>query len=219
MVEALIFDFDGVILDTETPLFEAWQEIYQEFGLTLSVQAWAGMIGHSPDPDEPYAMLEEQLNTRIDRDGLRRKRMQREAHLLLEEDAMPGVRSLLEAAETRGLKLGIASSSERDWVIKHLVRLNLSNPFSVIKCAEDVQFTKPHPDLYIAVMRDLHVNAHQAIAFEDSLNGVRAAKDAGLFCIAIPNRITRHLPIPQADMVLNSLKGISLEGLLSMIGG
>jgi HAD superfamily hydrolase (TIGR01509 family) len=218
MIEALVFDFDGVILDTETPLFQAWQEVLQEFGLSLSVRAWAGMVGQSADPQEPYTILERQLDEEVDRDEIYRKRMQREAELLAKENLLPGVASILKAAKARSLKLGIASSSDRNWVTRHLVRLGLYDSFSVIKCAEDVQLTKPHPDLYLAVLEDLHIDARQAIALEDSLNGVIAAKEAGLFCIAIPNRITRNLPMPQADAVLDSLEGISLERLLSLIG-
>lgn len=107
--------------------------------------------------------------------------------------------------------------SERKWVATHLNRLDLSYYFECIKCAEDVQFTKPYPDLYEAVCSALDLRPVQAIAFEDTLNGVLAAKRAGLYCVAIPNPITRHLPMLEADMVVSSLLDVKLEELIEKV--
>jgi HAD superfamily hydrolase (TIGR01509 family) len=216
MIKALIFDFDGLILDTETTLFQAWQEIFHTYGLSLSMNDWAGFLGHSADPDEPYTALEEHLKGPIDREVLHSLRVDREAELLLSQEALPGVESLIHEAKSIGMKLAVASSSDRKWVIEHLTRLDLIHYFDIIKCADDVTHTKPRPDLYIAALEALEIDADQAIVLEDSLNGVKAAKAAGIFCVVIPNRITRTISIQQADVILESLEGISVHDLISL---
>jgi HAD superfamily hydrolase (TIGR01509 family) len=216
MIKSLIFDFDGLILDTEMPLFQAWQEIFQTYGLSLSMKEWAGFLGHSTDPEEPYIALEKYLRSPIDREALHSRQVSREAELLSSQKIMPGVESLILEASSVGMKLAVASSSDRKWVNDHLSRLDLIHYFNIIKCTEDVKHTKPSPDLYIAALEALAIDADQAIALEDSLNGVKAAKAAGIFCVAVPNLITKNVRMEQADVVLDSLSGISLDDLQAM---
>jgi HAD superfamily hydrolase (TIGR01509 family) len=216
MIKALIFDFDGLILDTEITMFQTWQEIFQTYGLSLSMQEWAGFLGHSADPEEPYIALEQHLNRPIDREALHSMRVKHEGELLQFQEALPGVEALIHEAKSNGMKLAVASSSDRNWVTKHLSRLDLIAYFDVIKCAEDVMHTKPHPDLYIAALEALEIDADQAIVLEDSINGLKAAKAAGIFCVAVPNKITSQLQTPDADVILNSLKGITLERLIAL---
>ncbi len=210
MIESVILDFDGLILDTETPFRRSWEEIYEEHGLTVSPTAWAGLIGSSADPTEAYALLERHIDSTIDRVAIRDRRMARELELLRHEQVMPGVRELIEEATTRGVRLAIASSSEREWVVGHLAGIGLLDRFEVIACAEDVAATKPAPDLYETALGSMGVSPDRAIAFEDSVHGVAAAKAAGLFCIAVPNRVTRHLAFPAADLVVETLAGRAL---------
>ncbi len=214
MIEAVILDFDGLILDTETPFRRSWEEIYAEHGLTVSAAVWAELIGSSADPAEAYDLLERHLGRAIDRAAIRRRRMARELELLKDEAVMPGVRELIEEATARGIRLAIASSSEREWVVGHLEGIGLSESFDAIACAEDVAATKPAPDLYEVVLASLGVSPHRAIAFEDSAHGVAAAKAAGLFCVAVPNRVTRHLAFPAADLVVETLAGRTLTEIL-----
>jgi len=218
MIEAVILDFDGLILDTETPFRRSWEEIYEEHGLRVSPTAWAGMIGSSADPVEAYALLEEHLGKPIDRAAIRARRMARELELLEDEEVMPGVRELIEDATNRGIRLAIASSSEREWVVGHLAGIGLRGYFEAIACAEDVESTKPAPDLYEAALEALNVSPAQAIAFEDSVHGVAAAKAAGLFCVAVPNRVTKHLAFTAADRVVETLEGRTLDEFIEAAG-
>jgi len=213
-IKALIFDFDGLILDTEITLFQAWEEIFQSYGLSFSMQEWAGFVGQSGDPEEPYVALENHLKKSLDREVIRLKRILRENELLLSQKALPGVEPLIYEAKANGIKLAIASSSDRYWVTKQLIRLNLFHYFDVLRCAEDVAHTKPEPDLYLSTLKALSINPDEAIALEDSSNGVKAAKAAGIFCVAIPNQITRYLVFDEADVVLESLANVSVQDLL-----
>jgi HAD superfamily hydrolase (TIGR01509 family) len=120
-------------------------------------------------------------------------------------------------AKRLGLKLAVASSSDRAWVERHLERLGLLKEFDCIKCAEDVEQVKPNPDLYLAVLDELGLRALEAIALEDSPKGITSAKAAGVFCVAVPNALTRQLATDHADLRLDSLAEVPLEALISRI--
>ena len=122
---------------------------------------------------------------------------------------LPGVAEFIERARALGLALGVASSSPRSWVEGHLTHLLLRPHFTVIRCAEDVEHVKPAPDLYFAVTSALGVAPDQTIAIEDSPNGITAAKAAGLYCVSVPNAMTRNLSMDAADLVLVSLARVS----------
>ena len=211
MIRALVFDFDGLILDTETPLQRSWEEIYVEFGLTVPPSQWASLLGAAADPPEAYDLLEKHLRRPLDRQAVRRQRMEREEELLALETILPGVRELIGEARSRGLRLAVASSSDRAWVERHLRKFDLLATFDALLCAEDVALTKPDPALYAAALLALGVRADEAIAFEDSAHGAEAARRAGLFTVVVPNRVTRHTTFPNADLVVGSIAERSLE--------
>ncbi|MGD9675693.1 MAG: HAD family hydrolase [Candidatus Bipolaricaulia bacterium] len=211
MIRALVFDFDGLILDTETPLRRSWEEIYAEVGLTVSPSQWASLLGAAADPPEAYDLLERHLEQPLDRPAIRRRRQKREQALLAQERILPGVRELIVEARSRGLRLAVASSSDRAWVERHLRRFRLLESFDALLCAEDVTFTKPDPALYAAALRSLGIRASESIAFEDSAHGAEAAHRAGLFTVVVPNRVTRHATFPSADLVVGSIAERSLD--------
>ncbi len=211
---ALVFDFDGLILDTETTDFESWREVFAVHGCTLDLDAWADCIGRPAGCFDPYAHLERLSGKRIDRDGIREQRRDRLRALNLRQPIRPGVREYLEDARRMGLKVGLASSSDRAWVHGHLERLGLLHFFAATKCVEDTGAHKPDPAPYLAVLAELGLAAGEAVAFEDSPHGIAAAKAAGMLCVAVPNPITRQLRLDQADFRLESLASLSLPELL-----
>jgi len=216
-IQALIFDFDGLILDTEVPVYRSWQELYQSFGCQLPPSSWVHHIGVSPTTFDPFASLEQQLGNAVDRAGLAPQRRAREMQLIATQPIQPGVKPYLADAKRLGLKLGLASSSSSEWVRGHLSRLGLIAYFDSIRTAEDVKHAKPDPALYLAVLKDLAITPGQVIVLEDSPNGLLAAKRAGLFCVVVPNELTNQLPLDNADLCLDSLADLPLEGLLSRV--
>ena len=215
MIRALIFDFDGILLDTETPDFEQWQVMYREHGSDLTLDEYGACIGTTIDARDPLAALESAVGHPLDRPALHARHREALLRILEGEPPMPGVLDYLAEARRLGLALGVASSSHRDWVGGNLERLGLMPHFHCVRTRTEVPRAKPEPDLYLAVLRDLGVAPDEAVAFEDSPPGVTAARAAGIFCVAVPNRVTRHLAIGHADLTIASLADMPLADLLA----
>lgn len=217
MIRSLIFDFDGLILETEGPIFQSWQEMYRSFGIELTLAQWASVIGTSEMTFDPMSWLETQLGYPLDRQSLLPLRRQREIDLIQSQPPLPGVTNYLADAKELGLGMAVASSSSRSWVIGHLSRLSLLDYFQHIITSDDVQRTKPDPQLFLTALAALRVKPEEAIVFEDSPNGILAAKRAGLLCVAVPNDLTRQLPLELADLRLESLANLPLQALIKQI--
>jgi HAD superfamily hydrolase (TIGR01509 family) len=217
MIQALIFDFDGLILDTEISSFQSWQAIYQEYQCELPLQKWAACVGGGVELFDPCDYLELLLGAPVAREALTVRRRLLHLEMIGSLGALPGVEDYLLTAKQLGLRLGVASSSPRAWVEGHLSRLKLLNYFDHLCCGDEVTHKKPHPELYLSVLAALGVSADEAFALEDSPNGVRAAQRAGMFCVAVPNIITSQLSLVHADMRLASLADISLTALIAEV--
>lgn len=213
LIRAIVFDFDGLILDTEEPVYRSWLEVYQAHGEDLPFERWVQIVGSTTAGFHPQHHLEQRLGRPLPKEVLDR-RIDRRTEMVLAQKVLPGVVRHIEEAKAMGLKLGVASSSTNEWVRGHLARLGILDRFDCMRCRDDVASAKPEPDLYIAVLECLGVLASEAIAIEDSPNGVLAAKRAGLRCVAIPNSITTGLDLGQADVQIASLADVTLAELL-----
>lgn len=216
MIGGIIFDFDGLILDTESAVFQSWQELFQSQGVELPLSTWAEFIGTAEISFDLFDHLEQQLGHAVDREALSNQRHQRARILIAQQQLLPGVKQYLEQAKALHLKIGLASSSPCAWVTDHIERLGLNGYFDCIKAADDVKTTKPDPGLYQLTLDSLGLSADQAIALEDSPNGILAAKRAGLFVVVVPNTLTRRLAIDQADFQIISLEDLSLVQLVEI---
>jgi HAD superfamily hydrolase (TIGR01509 family) len=215
MLKALIFDFDGLILDTETPELYAWQDVYRGYGQELTTHTWGQIVGGTAGSDfEPVAHLETLTEKKLDSVALYAQVRKQSLARVNQQPPLPGVRELIEAARKQDLKLAVASSSTHDWVEGHLTRLGLLPLFDTIKAREDVLRTKPEPDLFLAALSALKVQPDEAVVLEDSPNGVRAAKRAGLYVVAVPNEVTCELRFEEEDLRVGSLVEIALPELM-----
>ncbi len=205
---ALIFDFDGLILDTETAEVEIWHDLYSQVGLTFDMEAYQGVVGSSGargfDPAQPLADLESETRSfeQI------RKDFRQIAYRRCEElDVMEGVVDLISRAKAKGYLLGLGSSAATLWVKTHLTRLGLFDQFDTIVTSEDIEYAKPAPDIFLRVLENLDVLAINALVLEDSYNGVLAAHRAGIRAIVVPNPITKDQDFSLATAVVPSLVG------------
>jgi HAD superfamily hydrolase (TIGR01509 family) len=214
-IRGLLFDFDGLLIDTETPSRLAYEELYREHGHELPLDKWATLVGTIGADFDPDAHLERLVGTPLDRKRIAQRLRARERELCDLEDLRPGIEDYLAEAGRLGLKTAIVSSSTREWIARHLQRLDRVNSWDAIVAADgDVERAKPQPTLYLDALDALGLQPREAIAFEDSLNGIRAAKSAGILCVAVPNPITETFALDEADLLLGSLEELSLGELL-----
>ena len=218
-IQALIFDFDGLILDTESTEYQSWQELFADHGCRLSLDLWVDCIGRPRGYFDFYTHLKEMKGTATDREQIRIQRHTRVRELNLLQPIQPGVVNYLQDARQLGLKIGLASSSSRVWVHGHLERLALYQYFTITKCVEDTGTHKPDPGPYLAALDALNVLPSEAVAFEDSPNGIASAKAAGILCVAVPNPMTQLLQLDHADYRLDSFASLSLSDLLIQLTG
>lgn len=208
-IQALVFDFDGLVADTERPELEAWRAVYDDHGVALTREEWATCIG-TADAFDPHERLEELVGRPLDRDSVAASRRGHYAGMAAGIEVLPGVLDWLEAADARGVQVAIASSSPPSWVERHLERFGLLDRFLHRSCYDGSCRPKPAPDLYTRAVQALGVDPSSALALEDSPNGVRAAKAAGLWCVAVPHDLTRDLDLSMADLVIDSLAATDL---------
>jgi HAD superfamily hydrolase (TIGR01509 family) len=217
-VRGLLFDFDGLLVDTESPSRLGWQELYREHGHELPLDEWATLVGTIGASWDPLVHLETLVGRPLDRDTVTERRQAREFELIDLEDLRPGIEGYLEEADRRGLRTALVSSSSRDWIQRILGRLERLDHWDAIVAADgDPTRAKPRPTLYLEALETLGLAADEAIAFEDSPNGVRAAKRAGLVCVAVPNPVTATLALDEADVVVESLADLPLDALLKRL--
>ena len=219
MLKALIFDFDGLILDTETPEVLVWQSIYRDHGFELPVDEWEKTIGgygiSNFDAAEHLALLS---SGRLDSVSMRsRYRLEADA-IIHASPILPGVISLIEQAREQGLSVAIGSSSPHSWVDTHAKRLGIYHYFKHIICQDDVApgRTKPNPDIYLKALEALRVQNTEAVVFEDSPNGVLASRRAGIFVVAVPNPLTIKFGV-SGDLTVPSLAELSLQEISQQI--
>jgi HAD superfamily hydrolase (TIGR01509 family) len=213
MIKALIFDFDGLMIDTETCDYQAWLEIYRGYGLDYPIHEWQELIGTYENVPVPLDRLDRLIGP-IDRDAIDNRRRERSTELALQQDLLPGVMEYLEGARQLGLKMAIASSSPRKWLDHFLEPRNLSGYMQAIITGDTVSQVKPSPEIFNSALQKLGVRPEEAIVFEDSFKGLLAAKAASIRCVIIPSSLTRGMDFKGADLMLESLDTLPLNALL-----
>ena len=212
---AIVFDFDGVVLDTETPLYTSWEEMYSRHGVHLDFEMFATYIGGA-DYFDFHLDLEKQTGLTFDRQSLMEERRAMYREHVRSHTILPGVVEYLHEARSLGYGIGLASNSDIGWVGSNLRELGLYEEFDVIKTRDDVVKVKPNPEIYLAVLYDLKTDPRHSIAIEDSASGVAAATSAGIFTVAVPNPVTKHHDLSKADLILDSLATTPFAELVAL---
>jgi len=217
MIQGIVFDFDGLILETERPQYEAWRDVFASFGRELPLQAWLDVMGKPVRIDMFPRRLAVELGRDLDIDTLIAQYRHVVATHLATQPILPGVQRVVQDAQQRGIKLAVASGSTHRWVNGHLARLGLAQYFDHTTCSEDTDKHKPDPEPYLHACRALDVAPGSAIALEDSTLGVAAAKTAGMFAVAVPTEMTGYQSFDHADLVLDSLGQRSLAEMIEKL--
>lgn len=214
---AVIFDFDGLVIDSETPIFDIWAEIYRDHGGTLTLDHWRHALG-THDGFDPYAELERQTGARLDR-TIWVPRIREEHWRRCETEPLrAGVAERLAEARTRGFPAAVASSSSHEWVGPWLERHNLRSALDTVCTRDDVERVKPAPDLFLLAAERLGIAPADCVVFEDTPNGIAAARAAGMWAVAVPSPMTRMLEFPSPHLTLSSLAELDLNGLSDALG-
>ncbi|MBL7259645.1 HAD family hydrolase [Paractinoplanes lichenicola] len=213
--DALIFDFDGLIMDTESTLLESWRWLWRQHGLELPEEGF--FAAHGGPVPERYTELAAAVGASFDRDASHARRNAFRARLHETLEPAPGIRDWLDQASALGLRLAVASSSAQEWVHGNLARAGLLDRFEVTACGDEVAGHKPDPAVYQLALRRLGIGADRGLAFEDTPHGVAAAQAAGLRCVAVPNAFVQVAHFAQADLVLTSAADLTLQTVIDKI--
>lgn len=214
----VIFDFDGLLMDTESTSLKSWQFEWQQWGLELDASTF--FVNHGGDiTEDRYTQLAKAVGERFDRRRSHQRRVEFRNRLHASLDLMEGTREWIMQASETGRRIAVASSSPRDWLTSHLDRVGVLGHFEVLAAGDEVTQHKPAPDVYELALSRLHVAHDQAVAVEDTAHGVDAAHAAGLRCIAIPNPFVRAEAVRHADLVLPSAATASLDDAIGYCVG
>jgi HAD superfamily hydrolase (TIGR01509 family) len=217
LIKGIIFDFDGVILNTETIEFKVFEDLFHEYGVKLPLEMWERRVGGDKNNFDPYDYLIAYSQCEIDKTELKKYKKNKYENRIENENLLPGVYSYLEAAKRMNLQIGLASSSPRKRIVDLLKRYEIAHFFTHIATAEDVDHVKPNPDLYLNVLEKMNLESSHVIAIEDSPAGFMSAKRAGIYCVIVPNEVTERLTFQQLDLRINSLDEIELPDLINQV--
>ncbi|MEO1065059.1 MAG: HAD family phosphatase [Actinomycetota bacterium] len=218
MKAALLLDFDGLILDTETAIYEAWAVIYRQHGVEpIDRATWAASLGRNDDDPldiDPRARLAELVGPDLDVDEVDRERRARRDELLAASPIRPGIEDWIDAARGRGIPVAVCSSSPTIWVESLLAERGLRDRVDHVSCAGDGVPGKPDPAVYLRACAAFGVDPARTVAADDTPIGTQAAKAAGAHCIAVSAGMTEGLEYPHADLVVPSLAAIDAGAVL-----
>jgi HAD superfamily hydrolase (TIGR01509 family) len=201
---AVLFDFDGVLVDTEWAIYQAWLATFQAHGHELPLDVYTRCIGSDFATWSPKTHLEELSGLAFDWHDLDAKRQDAIMADLADEGIMPGVIPLLEKLAVQGIRRAVVSSSSHHWVDGWLEKLAFAEHFETVVCRGDAPQIKPAPDLYLEAAKRLGLEPKDCLVIEDSLNGMHAAKAAGMPVWIVPNRVTSSLDFSGANRVFPS---------------
>lgn len=215
---AILFDFDGTIVDTDRPDFMAWAAEFERHGLVLDPAWWLQHLGAQGDGMICVERIERELGHEIDRAAAMARHDSALDDLVRSEPPRPGVRELLEASARSGMTNAVVSSASRRWVSQHLQRLGLTTLFSLLVTREDSERHKPDPAPYLLAEQRLGLGAGAAFAVEDSLVGLRSAERAGVPCLYVPPTMASDAAHAEAEFEVDTLANVDLADLLASMG-
>jgi HAD superfamily hydrolase (TIGR01509 family) len=215
---AVIFDFDGVLIDSETPEYESHRRIFERCGVTLTTDEWCDQIGvFTEGHDERWFRALCARSARAPARDAYHAEKRRIFDEVVPAAPMRGITELLAALRGAELPAAIASSSPMSWVARGVDSLGLRAFFGAIVTGDDVTRRKPAPDVYLEAARRLGVDAARTIAIEDSGPGIAAARAAGMKTVAIPHWLTERHDLGSADLRVAHAGELTLARLYDLV--
>lgn len=213
MLKALVFDFDGVIVDTESQWYDIYKNwLKQDFGYDLQLVDYLVCVGASSK--QLFYFLEQEIGKKLNikdyEDELMKQFIEQSSNL----PPMQGVIKLIEEAVQKGLKIAIATSATRRKPEFHLQRLNILKYFDVLSTAELSEHIKPAPDIFIKAAQMLNVTNDECLVIEDSKNGLLGAMRADMKCLIVPNKITKNSDFQGCYKMVDSLSNVVLDQII-----
>lgn len=202
---AVLFDFDGVLVDTEWAIYQSWRRVFEDHGHDLPLAVYTRCIGSDFSTWSAKTHLEDLTGQAFDWHDLDARRQHEILLDLADEGPMPGVRELLEKLTALAVPCAVVSSSSHHWVDGWLAKTELAGYFKTVVCRGDAPRIKPAPDLFLEAARRMALAPRDCLVIEDSLNGIIAATAAGIPAWAVPNRVTRDLDFSLAERIFDSL--------------
>lgn len=218
-LEAVVFDFDGLIMDSEWLIYEKAVNAFRVNGHELPLAAWSTIVGTNDKHDPTWwDRLCAAAGVRFERERYDEAYAAQDPSAHDELPAMDGVVALADALRDAGVPLGVASSSSLGWLERHLGRLGLAGHFDAVIGSDLVGGVgKPSPDVYLRACADLGADPRRSVALEDSAHGVTAAKAAGMTAVAVPSSVTQHNDFSHADLVVTSLLDLDVPTLAALV--
>lgn len=198
---AVLFDFDGILVDTEWAIYQAWLGTFRAHGQELPLSLYTRCIGSDFDAWSPKTYLEDLTQLGFDWVEMDADRQVGIRSALEQAGPIDGVVDLLGEIREKGIPAAVVSSSSHFWVDGWLEKLSLREFFVEVVCKGDAPRIKPAPDLYLEAACRLGVQPEGCLVIEDSLNGLRSAHAAGMATWIVPNRVTAALDFSLADGV------------------
>ncbi len=214
--KGIIFDFDGVLVDTEVAIYNSWVDLYAREGQSISISTYAPCLGAGYSHWDPAAHLEKLTGKTYNWDIETPARQAKLEAELKRTGLMPGASELLDWCDSKKIKMTVASSSSRRWVEGWLRKLGIYERFVGVFCRTDGYPVKPNPALFLAAQDCLGLDSQECLIIEDTENGTISAQNAGIPCCAIPNRMTRTSNLSRASFREESLTDLLHKLTLSI---
>jgi len=209
-LDALVFDLDGLIMDTESVVQNVWLSIFERHNCSFTDEEWSHAVG-GEGVFRPLDALQERSRGPVVGVASLLETIETEIEVRLEGiTPLPGVVSWMQDARQLDVRVGVASNSPRKWVETRLNQVGVREMVDSLSCRDESKNAKPAPDIYLKACSRLGVSPRRSVAVEDSRTGVAAAKAAGLRCVAVPNRLTRHHDLSEADVIVDSLASVNI---------
>lgn len=207
----IIFDFDGVLVDTEWAIYQSWVQLYAREGQQISIATYSPCLGAGYSHWNPADHLEKLTGKKYDWEVETPARQAVLEADLARAGLMDGALELLDWCAEQGIGLTVASSSSRRWVQGWLERLGIYERFDGVFTRTDGYAVKPDPALFLAACNCLNLPKEDCLIVEDTENGTISARNAGIPCVAVPNRMTESCDLSRAQYRVASLRALLTE--------